>query len=123
MEEFWRRGQQQQKNKGWQQLHHRLMANHFFEGPMGDGLEQPATNHKETRQSEEVKHTIESHQRTIHTEITDMSIEYENHCKSSHRIDVFYPLFRHFMGKGTEKSRKSWQFGYKILFLHHERKD
>jgi hypothetical protein len=45
----------------------------------------------------------------------------ENHSKSSHRIDVFYPLPSHFARKSTEKSWNICAFQQKMLLLHHER--
>lgn len=38
---------------------------------------------------------------------------YENHRKSSHRINVFNPLFSHFAHKSTEKS---WNYCVFQLF-------
>ena len=52
-----------------------------------------------------------------------MRIDHEDHRESSHRINVFYTLLRHFNGKDTEKRRNSWLFGYKNVFLPNERKN
>ena len=42
-----------------------------------------------------------------------MRIHHENHRKSPHRIDVFYPLLRHNLCKGTNKNVKSQRlFGF-----------
>ena len=113
----WRR-QKQQKNKGGQQLHHRFMFGNLFERTLGYRLEQPATNHKKTRQSKEYKHRIIAHPRITQTEMAHMRKHYENHRKSSHRINVFNPLFSHFAHKSTEKSWNSCEFQQKIVLLH-----
>lgn len=80
------------------------MANHVLKWSLCDWFEQPSADHKETGQSKEEEHAIKSHQRSIHAKITDMSIDYENHRKSSHRINVCYPLFGHLRCKNKEKS-------------------
>ena len=50
-----------------------------------------------------------------------MGVDDENHGKSSHRINIFYPLLCHYACKDTEKSRNAWLFEYKNVSLHHER--
>ena len=50
-----------------------------------------------------------------------MRKDYENHGKSSHRINIFYPLFCHFQCKSTENSWNSCEFQQKMLLLHYER--
>ena len=50
-----------------------------------------------------------------------MRIDDENHRKSSHRINIIYPLFCHYACKDTEKSRNAWLFESKNVSLHHER--
>ena len=50
-----------------------------------------------------------------------MGVDDENHGKSSHGINVFYPLHCHYACKDTEKSRNAWLFEYKNVSLHHER--
>ena len=116
MEELWRGSQKQEEDKGGQQLDHRLMTNHFPERPSGDRLEQPAANHEETGQAKEVEDTIEPHKRTIQAEIADMGINHEDHRKSSHRIDVFYPLFSHSTAKLQKKDGTFGHFNRKCYF-------
>ena len=118
MKELRRGSQKQEKEKSGQQLNHRLMTNHFPERPFGDRLEQPAANHEETGQAKEVEDTIEPHKRTIQAEIADMGINHEDHRKSSHRINICYPLLCHINCKSTEKRRNFWLFQQKILLLH-----
>ena len=84
-------------------------------------LKQPSTNHKETRQTEEDKHRITTHSRISQTEMANMRKNNENHSKSSHRINVFYPMLTHFARKSTEKSWNICAFQQKMLLLHHER--
>ena len=117
MEELWRRSQKQKKDKSRQQLNHRLVTNDLLERTTGYRFEQPTANHKEARQSEEVEDAIISHQRGIHAEITDMSIDYENHRKSSHCVNICYTLLCHFICKSKEKSWNSWLFHEKNVTL------
>ena len=84
-------------------------------------FKQPSTNHKETRQTEKYKHSITPHSGIAQTEMANMCKYNENHSKSSHRINVFYPLLTHFARKSTEKSWNICAFQQKILLLHHER--
>ena len=83
-------------------------------------IEQPTTDKEETRQAEEEKHLIIAHRPITKAHATDMREYNENHGKSSHRIDVFYPLFTHYGCKFTEKSPKLWSFTQKILTLRHK---
>jgi hypothetical protein len=53
--------------------------------------------------------------------MANMRKHHENHCKSSHCINVFYPLLSHFARKSTEKSWNICAFQQKILLLQHER--
>ena len=99
MEEFWRRSQYQQENESWQQLNHRLMSGYGFDRIQGNRLKQPATQHEETRKTKKDKNRIIAHSGISETEMTDMREDDENHRKSSHRIDVCYPLFRHSTAK------------------------
>ena len=52
-----------------------------------------------------------------------MSIDYENHRKSSHRINVCYTLLCHINCKSKEKSCNSWLFREKNVTLPHEREN
>ena len=97
------------------------MFGYLPERALGNWFEQPTANHKETRQSEEDKHGIIPHPWIPQTEMTNMRKHHENHCKSSHRINVFYPLLSHFARKSTEKSWNICAFQQKILLLQHER--
>ena len=99
MKEFWRRSQYQQENESWQQLNHRLMSGNGLDRVQGNRREKPATQHKEARKTEEDKNRIIAHPGITETEMTDMRKDDENHCESSHRIDVCYPLFRHSTAK------------------------
>ena len=89
------------------------MTNHLLKRSFGNRFKQPAANHEEARQTKQIKYAIISHQRPFHAEIADMRIHHENHRKSPHRIDVFYPLLRHNLCKGTNKNVKSQRlFGF-----------
>ena len=79
------------------------MFSNLFERTLGYRLEQPSANHKKTWQTKENKHRIIAHSRITQTEMTHMCKYNENHRKSSHRINVFNPLFCHFAHKSTEK--------------------
>jgi len=84
-----------------------------FEGVLRYRLKKPAANHEEARQTKKNKHSIVSHLGIPKAEMTDMRKHYENHRKSSHRIDVFYPLLCHNLCKGTNKCAKSQRlFGF-----------
>ena len=50
-----------------------------------------------------------------------MRIDDENHRESPHRINIFYPLFGHYVCKDTEKKRNPWLFEYKNVPLQYER--
>ena len=123
MKEFWWRRQQKQEDKSGHQLNHSLMLYNLLERTHSYRFEQPSTNHKKTRQSEEDKYRIIPHPRIAQTEMTDMCKHHENHCKPSHCIDIFYPLFCHFQCKITENSWNSCEFQQKMLLLHYEGTD
>jgi hypothetical protein len=57
--------------------------------------EQPATQHEETRKTEEDENRVIAHSGVSQAEMTDMRKNHENHRESPHRIDVCYSLFRH----------------------------
>ena len=65
-------------------------------------LKQPSTDEKETRQAKQKENIIPPHPHISQTKTTDMRINHENHRESSHRIDVFNPLFCHYACKDTE---------------------
>lgn len=50
-----------------------------------------------------------------------MGVNYEDHRKSPHRIDILNSLCCHFFGKSTEKSSYFCFFRQKILLLPYER--
>ena len=52
-----------------------------------------------------------------------MRIDYENHCESPHRINVFNPLFHHYACKDTELSLISWIIHKNIVLLSYEREN
>jgi len=97
------------------------MLSNFLERALRYRFKQPSTNHKETRQTKEYKHSITAHPRIPQTEMAHMRKHNENHSKSSHCINVFYPLLTHFARKSTEKSWNICAFQQKMLLLHHER--
>ena len=97
------------------------MPSNLLERTLRYRFKQPSTYHKEARQTEEDKHRITTHSRISQTEMANMRKNNENHSKSSHRINVFYPLLTHFARKSTEKSWNICAFQQKMLLLHHER--
>ena len=97
------------------------MLSNLLERTLRYRFKQPSTNHKETRQTEEYKHSITAHSRITQTEMANMRKHNENHSKSSHHINVFYPLLTHFARKSTEKYWNICAFQQKMLLLHHER--
>ena len=97
------------------------MLSNLFERTLRYRFKQPSTNPKETWQTEEYKHRITSHPGITQTEMAHMCKHNENHSKSSHRINVFYPLLTHFARKSTEKYWNICAFQQKMLLLHHER--
>ena len=70
---------------------------------LSNRLKQPTTQHKEAWQTEKKESPIKTQQGIPQAEMTDMRIYHENHRESSHRIDVFYPLFCHCWCKNTNK--------------------
>jgi hypothetical protein len=95
VEELWRRCQQKQENESWHNLHHKLLVSYLTEWATTDRLEQPTAQHKETRQTEENKHRIIAHSGISQAEMANMCKNYEDHCESSHRIDICYSLLLH----------------------------
>ena len=86
-------------------------------------FKQPATNKEEAWQSEQKKHIIPSHHPVTKTIATYMGIYHENHCKSSHRIDVCYSLTCHICCKSTKNNPIFWQIKKNIVTLWHEREN
>ena len=93
------------------------MFGNLFERTLSYRLEQPSANHKKTWQTKENKHRIIAHSRITQTEMAHMRKHYENHRKSSHRINVFNSLFCHILCKITKKNP---QYGYFFVILQHE---
>ena len=71
-------------------------------------FKQPATDKEETRQTEQEKNIIPPHPHISQAKTTNMRIDNENHGKSSHRINIFYPLFGHYDCKDTELFTITW---------------
>ena len=94
---------------------------HLPERFMGSCLKQPTADKEETRQTKQEEHGIEAQQGIAETEMADMRIDDENHRKSSHRINVFYPLFCHYACKDTELFTISWIIQENIVLLPYER--
>ena len=72
-------------------------------------FKQPATDKEETRQTKQKKHIIPTRPHISQTKIAYMRINHENHRKSSHRINIFYPLFGHYDCKDTELFTITWR--------------
>ena len=66
-----------------------------------DILKQPPANKEKTWQTEQKEHIVPPHPLVTQAVIADMRIDHENHRKSSHRIDVFYPAicYKHLLLK------------------------
>lgn len=79
------------------------MTNISHKRALSNRLKQPATQHKETWQTKKKESLIKTQQRIPQTEMADMRIDHENHGKSPHRINVFYPLPCHWWCKYTNK--------------------
>ena len=95
MEEFWRWCQKKQENESRHNLYHKLLVSNLTEWTTTDRLEQPTAQHKETRQTEENKNAVISHSGISQAEMAHMRKNHENHCESSHRIDICYSLLLH----------------------------
>ena len=121
MKEQGRRSQQKQEDKRRDDLNHELFADYRRKRSRGNRLKQPATQHKETRQTKQNKHRIIAHPRIVQTEMADMRKHHENHRESPHRIDILNSFSGHIFCKSTEKSLDFWIFRQKILLLPYER--
>ena len=99
-------GEEQQENHSRHNLNHELVFDRVLDGhtiPLeADVFKQPSADKEETRQAKQEKHIIPAHPHISYTEATDMGIDHEDHRESSHRINVFYPLFCHYVCKDTE---------------------
>ena len=84
-------------------------------------FKQPTADKEEAGQPKQEKHIIPTHPHVSQTKAANMRIDDENHRKSSHRINIFYPLFGHYVCKDTEKKRNPWLFEYKNVPLQYER--
>ena len=77
--------------------------------PLTIGLfKQPSADKEEAGQSKQKKHIIPPHPHISQAKTTNMRIDNENHGKSSHRINIFYPLFGHYDCKDTELFTITW---------------
>lgn len=114
MEELRRRCQQKQEYKSRYDLYHKLLTGDLKERATTDRFKQPSANQKETRQAKQEEDGIKSQQRVTKTKMANMRIYYENHSKSSHRINVLYPVRRHYDCKNNKIMRKNKK--YKNIF-------
>ena len=100
---------QGKEDDGRYYLNHELMANDLSDceripySPYF--IEQPTADKKETRQTQQEQHLVECHIIITETEHTDMRINYENHGKSSHRINILYPILSHSNAKIQKNSK------------------
>ena len=87
--------------KGGNHLHHELvlndLANRRFIPNSCHLIKQPATDKEETGHTQQEQHIVEGNEVFLKTEHTNMRVNHKNHCKSPHRINIFYPFFCHLM--------------------------
>ena len=123
MKELWWWSQQEKENECRHQLYHHLATGHHPKRFPGHRFEQPTAYEEETWQTKQEKHSVEAQQGIAQTEVTDMRIDDENHRESPHRIDVFYPLLRHYVCKDTELFTITWIIRRNIVLLSYEREN
>lgn len=71
-------------------------------------FKQPSADKEETGQTEQEKNIIPPHPHISQAKTANMRIDNENHGKSPHRINIFYPLFGHYDCKDTELFTITW---------------
>ena len=123
MKELWWWSQQEKEDECRQQLYHHLATGYLPKWFSSHRLEQPTTYEEETRQTKQEKHSVEAQQGIAQTEVADMRIDDEDHCESPHRINVFYPLFHHYVCKDTELFTITWIIRRNIVLLPYEREN
>ena len=102
-------------------MDHHLTTGYLPKRLSSHRFKQPTTDKEETRQTKQEEHGIEAQQGIAETEMADMRIDDENHRKSSHRINILYPLFDHYACKDTELFTKTWIIRRNIVLLPYER--
>ena len=89
------------EDKGRDYLHHEFIVDDLLNSCLipypGRLVKQPATDHKETRHTQQEQHIIKGNEIFFETEHTDMRVNYENHRESPHRINILYPFLYHTM--------------------------